>query len=191
MNIYTRYLAILMSIVVTSISMSCTKSSTSSQIDKQSIIRSSTAYWEQCRGINSELAKQYKETWFKEYRPNVISAMYADAATKLRELETTGVDPTVIDHVSMVSRAYDNIGTIVQTHSKADLWRLAGNALLYVAQSSSVGVVNPAGPSPIVGPFGNTEAESKIAPIDQSIKDSEIQVITTFRNQFGTELKPW
>src|SRR5437588_2963841 len=72
-------------------------------------------YWNKCIEVNKEFVTGNAEVWFKEFRPAAVGGTCRGAARGLRELDNSGVDPEVIDHVNRVIRAFEQIGAIAET----------------------------------------------------------------------------
>lgn len=171
------------------------KSPSSSEMGKKS-----EAYWNRCIEVNKEFVTDKGEVWVKEFRPATVGSTCRDAAKRLRELHSSGVDPEMIDHVNRVIRGFEQIGAIAETKGKESLWRDATAALgfiIKVAMRSHNGAVADGGSLAMgigaseQGGKGTREGQAETISIANKLMDSEEQVIRHVRKTHGVELEPW
>jgi|GEM_PF-4781529 len=166
----------------------------------EKVALSTKNYWDRCRDINQRFVSDKSEIWFKEFRPSAVEATCREAASRLRELETSNVDPQVVDHVNRAIRGYETIGAIAKVKGQESLLRDAGDTLKFiysVSKSGRVGAYADGGWVEMgLGLFaGGQKATSdgleQTSTIASSLIESEETVIKAMREKYGVELKPW
>ncbi len=157
-------------------------------------------YWDRCVDINQRFVANKSEIWFKEFRPSAVEAACREAATKLRELDTSNVDRQVVDHVNRAIRGYETIGAIAKVKGQESLLRDAADTLKFiyaVSKSSHARAYADGGWIEMgLGLFGRgrkatASGQEQTSTIASSIIESEEAVIKAIREKYGVELKPW
>jgi len=157
-------------------------------------------YWDRCVEINSRFVSERSEIWFKEFRPSSVEAVCREAARRLRELDTSNVDPEVVDHVNRAIRGYETIAAIAKVKGQESLLRDASDTLIFIyriCRNSNSGAFADGGWLEMgVGFFAGgqkatSEGQEQTRSIASSIIESEERVIKLMRQKYGIELRPW
>lgn len=157
-------------------------------------------YWERSVEINNQFVAGKSEVWFKEFRPTAVEGTCREAARKLRELDTGGVDPVVIDHVSRAIRGFEQIAAIAKVKGQESLWRDAGDTMKFIYAISKGGRVGSYGDGGWMemglglfagGQKATAEGQDETSAVASEIMKSEESIIRHVRTKYGIELKPW
>jgi hypothetical protein len=176
----------------------------------------SQAFWYRCIQVNDKIIGDRKGVWLQQFRPSSVGDVYRDAARRITELPTQGVDPVVIDHVNRVKRALDLVGSIVERRGSESLNRDVASVARVAAKygprmvryltglpvpeiplptDPTLGGVTPGvvlgDPCPPMGPSGSQSGTAEIWAIFMPLVKSEEETIRHVRQTYGVELPPW
>ena len=163
--------------------------------------KNTESYWNKCIDVNDAFVVDKGDVWFKEFRPAIVGKTCRDAAKRLREIDNSGTDPEVIDHVNRVIRGYEQMGAIAETKGKESLWRDATAAVAFVIKVARAtrppGAVADAGSLAMgigaseQGGKATREGQAQTIGIANKLMESEEEAIRHVRKTYSIELKPW